>query len=161
VNYRKLWVIFLCLSVLSTLCCSSNTSCRVPATKQKAVGVRMPAEEAMRIIYSNGHTGVRIRNAWIPVGFLVAASLGLLTTARGLYCKDKKRQALLRKSLSAVREAPELLGTDRASRARRKKQRWLMASGLACLSIGMLCGIPAIVICREISEAKRALMYSA
>ena len=155
-NYRSWWVSFLCLSVLSTLCCSSNGTSLSGAPAQQSIYDRHP--EAMELL--RGDTGARLQKAWAAPVLLVAASLGLIATAGGLYCKDKKRRSLLRKSLSAVRETPEQLGTDRASRARRKKQRWLIASGLACLFTGMLVGIPVIQLHRQIAAAKRALMSS-
>lgn len=155
-NYRSWWVSFLCLSVLSTLCCSSDeTSLSGAPAPQLIYDWHAEAMELLR-----GDTGARLQKAWATPVLLVAASLGLLATAGGLYCKDKKRRSLLRKSLSAVRETPEQLGTDRASRARRKKQRWLIVSGLACLFTGMLVGIPVIQLHRQIAAAKRALMSS-
>jgi hypothetical protein len=150
VNYRSWLVSVLCFSVLSTLCYSADS--KKPSPDVKAW--------ARDVIYCNGDTRTRLRNAWVwPIGFW-AVSLGLLATAGRLYCNNKKRRSLLRKSMSAVRETSQQLGTDRASRARRKTQRWLIVSSLACFLAGMVPGISAIKLHRKISEAKRVMMYS-
>ncbi len=152
-NSRSWWVIFVSLNALSTLCYSQDR-----AAGASYLTLNDDLAQAMEIIISSGDTGARLQKACVLPGLLVAASLGLLAAAGGLYCNDKKRRSHRRRSLSVAREAPEPLGTDRASRVSRKKQRWLIVSGFACLLAGTVAGISAIQLHKQISAAKRVMM---